>query len=105
MNVISYINANRHEAAIISPGFDSSLRIIIAYDAKRKTINIELYKYDDTPVDFIAAKTVAAAKKALQEIAAKAYDIWPAQIYKKLAKSQAYGDIVPYETTSNHYAA
>lgn len=105
MNVISYINANRHEAAIISYDFRSSLRIIIAYDAKRKTINIELYKYDNTPVDFIAAKTVAAAKKALQEIAAKAYDIWPAQIFKKLAKSQAYSDIVPYETTSNHYAA
>ena len=83
MNVISYINANRHVAAIISYDFRSSLHIIIAYDAKRKTINIELYKYDDTPVDFIAAKTVAAAKKALQEIAAKAYDIWPAQIFKK----------------------
>lgn len=104
MNVISYANANKHKAIIISHDINSSdLYIAIAYDVEHKTINVELYEYEDTLVDFVAAKTVPAAKKALQEIAAKAYEICPAMIYSKLIKSQAYGDMVPYQTMRNNY--
>ena len=101
MNVVSKVNANKHEAAFISHDLDSGTFIAIAYDAEHKNINVELYVKEDTLVDFIASKTVAGAKKALQELAAEANKIHPAAIYQKLAKSQAYGDEVPHVMRRN----
>lgn len=100
MNVVSKALENKNEAIIIKPS--SKTMLLIAYDPNVSGLSVELW-IDNDFFDGIIAYKVSAAKRALQTLAQEAYKIEPAQIYKKIIKSQAYLDIVPHSTVKNEY--
>ena len=102
MNVVSKALSNKNEAIIITHNPADKMWLSIAYDPAVSGLSVELWLNGDL-FDAIIATTVPAAKKALQTLAQKAYDTEPALVYKKIVKSQAYLDTVPYTTAKNEY--
>ena len=102
MNAISKALSSKHEAVIISHNPADKMWISIEFDPSASGLSIELWVNNDF-AEGIVASTVSGAKKALQELALKAFAIEPAMVYRKLAKNQAYIDMVPYRLEKNRY--